>query len=61
MAEQRKGDRRGEQERERKTEEPEGAARETKDPREEEGWSQPESSAQKQHPGSPPEQIPEEG
>jgi hypothetical protein len=61
MAEKRKGGGRGEHEKRERKAEPEGAARETSDPREDEGWSQPESSAQKQHQGSPPEQIPEEG
>jgi hypothetical protein len=61
MAEQRKGARREPREEHERKAEPEGAARETQDSREDEGWSQPESSAQKQHPGSPPEQIPEEG
>lgn len=60
MTEQRKGGPQGERE-ERERKPPEGAAREAKDPREDEGWSQPESSAQKQREGSPPEQIPEEG
>lgn len=62
MGKKRKGGHESEREERGRTVEggtPKDAPREAADSREDAGWSQPESSAQKHD--SPPEQIPEEG